>query len=79
MGDWGPDPSMGRGNFDGEKGCPIVKYRDTLRSSVQKRHNRSRYRLGCRLGWAHGIMLDGGPDPPWAGAILGERGAHSKV
>jgi len=23
-------------------------------------------------------MLDGGPDPPWEGAILGERGAHSK-
>jgi len=24
-------------------------------------------------------MLDGGPDPPWEGAILGERGDHCKV
>jgi len=31
---------MGRGNFEG-KGCPIVKYRDTLRSTVQKRLRRS--------------------------------------
>jgi len=23
--------------------------------------------------------LDEGPDPPWEGAILGERGAHCKV
>jgi len=45
----------GRGNFDG-KGRPIVKYRETLRSSVQKRLNRSRCRLGCRLGWAQGIL-----------------------
>jgi len=33
---WGPDPPVGRGNFLG-KGCPIVKYRGTLRSSVLKR------------------------------------------
>jgi len=31
---WRPDPSMGRGNFEWGKGRPIVKYRDTLRSSV---------------------------------------------
>ena len=43
------------------EGRPIVKNRDTLRSSVQKRLNRSRCRLGCGLGWAVGIMLDGGP------------------
>jgi len=24
---WGPDPPMGRGNFEGRKGRPIVKYR----------------------------------------------------
>jgi len=29
-------PPMGRSNFEGGKGRPIVKYRDTLRSSVQK-------------------------------------------
>jgi len=34
--DGGPDPPMGRDSFEGGKGRPIVKYRDTLRSSVQK-------------------------------------------
>ena len=38
--DGGPDPPMGRGKFLGENGRPIVKYRDTLRSSVQRRLNR---------------------------------------
>jgi len=51
-----PDPLMGRGNFEMGKGCPIVKYRDTLPSSVQKRRNRSRCRLGYGLGWAQGTM-----------------------
>jgi len=43
---------MGRGNFEGVKGHPIVKYRDILRSSVQKWLNRPRCRLGCGLRWA---------------------------
>jgi len=30
-------------------------------SPMQKRLNRSRCRLGCGLGWAVGIVLDGGP------------------
>ena len=38
--DGGPDPPMGRGKFLGENGRPMVKYRDTLRSSVQRRLNR---------------------------------------
>jgi len=38
--DWGPDPPMGRGKFLGENERPIVKYRDTLRSSVQRWRNR---------------------------------------
>ena len=38
--DAGPDPPMGRDKFLGENGRPIVKYRDTLRSSVQRRLNR---------------------------------------
>jgi len=48
--------------WEGAKGHPIVKYRDTLRSSVQKWLNQSRCRLGCGLGWAQGIVLDGGPE-----------------
>jgi len=59
--DGGPDPPMGRGNFEGRKGRPIVKYRDSLWSSVQKQVKRSRCHLGCGLGWAIGIVLDGGP------------------
>ena len=47
---------MGRDNFEGVKGRPIIKYRDTLRSPVRIRLNRSRCRLGCVLGWAVGIM-----------------------
>jgi len=38
--DGGPDLAMGRGKFWGENGRPIVKYKDTLRSSVQIRLNR---------------------------------------
>jgi len=34
------------------KAAPIVKYRDFLPWAVQKRLNRSIYRLGCGLGWA---------------------------
>jgi len=30
--DGGLDPPMGRGNFEGEKGRLIIKYRDNLRS-----------------------------------------------
>ena len=67
----GPHP-VGRGNFEGKE-RPIVKYTDTLRSSVQTRLHRSRCSLGCGLGWAQ-KSLDGvqTPDTPWEGAILGK-------
>ena len=45
--DGGPDPIGGA--ISRGKGRPIVKYRDTLQSSVQKRLNRSRLRLSCQL------------------------------
>ena len=38
--DRGPDPPLKMGKFWGENGRPIVKYKDTLRSSVQRRLNR---------------------------------------
>jgi len=57
---WGPVP-RGKGQFIEGKGRPLVKYRNTLRSSVQKWLKRSRCRLGCGLGSAQGIVLDGGP------------------
>ena len=40
--DGGPDPRW-EGAMLREKGRPIVKYKDNLRSSVQKRLNRSRW------------------------------------
>ena len=45
---------MGRGNFDDEKGRPVVEYSYTLPSAVQKRLNRSRRRLGFGLGCSGG-------------------------
>jgi len=54
--DKGSDLPIGRGNFERGKGRPIVKYRDSLKSFVQKRLNRSRCRLSCGLGWSVGIM-----------------------
>jgi len=44
--DEGPDPPWGGVILRGE-GRPIVKYRYTLQSSVQKWLNQSRCRLGC--------------------------------
>jgi len=54
--DGGPDPPMGRGKFLGENGRPIVKYRDILRSSVERQLNRQRCHLVCGLGWVQGIV-----------------------
>jgi len=54
---WGSWSPHGNGQFFLRgKGRPIVKYRDTPRTSVQKRLNRSRFRLGYGLRWAQGIM-----------------------
>jgi len=71
---------LGPGNhvFDGDQiphgnGLPIVKYRDTLRSFVQKRLNRSRCPLSNCLKWSRGIMNKmGSIDPPLEGAVLGK-------
>ena len=56
---WGPDPHMGRGNFEG-KGRPIVKYTAILWSSVQERLNRDAvWVMGRRKR-----VLDGGSSAP---------------
>jgi len=49
---------MGRGSFEGGKGRPIVKYRDTLRSSVQKRLNQSRCHLSYGLDGPRNHVLE---------------------
>jgi len=68
--DGGPYLPMERGNFEERKGRPIVRYRDTVQSPVQKRWNRSRCRLDCGLGWAQGIMYYMGPDPTCEATII---------
>ena len=54
---------------EGENGHPIVKYGDTLQSSVQRRLNRYGCHLGCGLGWAVGIMC-------WMGSIGAKGRCH---
>ena len=53
--DGGPALPMGRAILRRKGGRPIVKYRDTLRSPVQKRLNQSRCRMGCGLECTVGI------------------------
>ena len=59
--DGGPDPPMGRGKFFGENGRPIVKYRDTLWSSVQTAEPIGMsFALWARMGRRNHV-LHGGP------------------
>jgi len=69
----GSDPPMGRGNFEGE-GRPIVTYRDTMRSSVQKRLNDTDAVWFVSSDGPKELCVRWGPDPPWKGAVLGEKG-----
>jgi len=66
-----------KGQFWGGNRQTSVNYRETPRSSVQRRLNRSRFRLGCGLESITCYM--GGPDSPWEGALLVDRGAHCKL
>jgi len=78
--DCAPDLPMGRGSFEKRKGRPIVKYRDTLRSSVLKQLNRSGCRLACELRLAPEINVRWGTDPHGKGVILRGKGvARCKV
>ena len=53
--DGGPDPPW-EGQFWGEKRRPIVKYRVSLQSSVQKQLNQLKCHMGYGLGSTEGIM-----------------------
>ena len=55
------------------EGSSIVKYRDTLQSSLQRWLNRLRCPLGCGLRWAQS-RVRWTPDPPWEGVILRGKG-----
>jgi len=59
--DGGPDPPIGRGNFQQKRGRPIVKYADTLRSSVRKTAEpiEMPFGLWARVGRRNHV-LDGG-------------------
>ena len=70
---WGPDPQW-EGVILREKGRPVVKYRDTLRSSIQKRFEPIKMSFGLRSQVGPGNhVLDGGPDSQREGAILENR------
>jgi len=71
---WGSRSPHGKGEFWGGKGRPIVKFRDTLRLSVQKRLNQSRWRLGCGLRLAQGIMNCMGSRSPMGRGSFGGKG-----
>jgi len=64
--DRGPDPSIGRSNFE-VKGQPTVKYRDTLQCAVQKWRNWSRCHLSCALrqAWALSWNFKNCPEMSW--------------
>jgi len=70
--DGSTDPLMGRGNFEGER-CPIVKHRDTLRSTVPKKAQPIEVPFGM---WAwigpRNRELDSRPDPHEKGQFWGK-------
>ena len=72
---WGPDPRIGRGNFEEGKGRPIVKYRDTSVVICAKTTALIEMPFGLWpwMGLRNNI-LDGVhcPDPPWEEPILGK-------
>ena len=49
--------SMRMGNFEGEKGRPIVKYWGSLAYAVSAKTAEPMSRLGRGLGWAKGSIL----------------------
>jgi len=66
---------MGRGKFEDEKGRPIVKYRDRDTLVIYTKTAKTiemPFGLRTRVG-PRNHVLDGGPDPPWQGAILREN------
>jgi len=58
-------PRSRMGQFSGGRGVPFCKV-GSVWLSVQKRL----CSLGCRVGWAQGIVLDKGSDPPRGKVIL---------
>ena len=63
----------------GENGHPIVKYMDTAVICAKTAEPiEMPFGLWTWMG-PRNRVLHGGPDPPWEGTILGEKGAHCKV
>jgi len=59
---YGVQIPSGRDNFEGEKGGPTVKYKDTLRSSVQKTAAPIEMLFGLRARMdSRNHVLDGNP------------------
>jgi len=75
---WGSDLPMGRGNFEGVKGRPIVKYRDTLLWAVRKRL-KWLITLGLRtqVGLRNHVLDGVSRFPHWKGRFWGGRSGPS--
>jgi len=73
--DGGPDAPMRRGNFEGEKGRPIVNYRDTAVVCAKTAEPiEMPFGLWARMG-PRDHVLDGGPDPPMGRGNFRGKGA----
>jgi len=72
--EWGPDP-LGRGIFEGEGAshCKVWGHSAVICAKSTAEPISTLFGLCARMGPSNHV-LDGGPDPPSEGAILGERG-----
>jgi len=70
---WGSRSPHGKRQFWGGKWHPIVKYRDTLWSSIERCLNLSRCRLGWGLGKSREPCIRWGPDTPSERQFLGKE------
>jgi len=69
----GPDPPMRRDNFEEENGRLIVKYRDTLRSSVQKTTEHAAWVVGSDGRKESCAVLGSRPPSNGKGQFWGKR------
>jgi len=72
----GPDPPMGRSNFEVVQGRPVLKYRDTVVVCAKTAEPfEMPFGLWAQMG-PRNPVLDGVPDPKIEKAIFWERSPH---
>jgi len=70
----GQDHPMGTGNFEGKGAfhCKVQGHSAVICAKTAEPMEMP-FRFSARMG-PRNHVLDGVPDPPWEGAIFGERG-----